>query len=409
MKTFNEDQQAVDYTKLEAEVKAALGKIGDEVKAAAEKALHESKKFGDMYAADKPKIDEMLIKQGELQAQLTHIEQKLARRGSDEKAKARTPGAIIVESEEFKKWMEGGGMKSPRDAFVHPVPHATILSTDTTNTTTVGVPPDVVPGVFPGTARRLTIRDLIAPGMTSSNLVQYVKESGFTNNANVTSEGDTKPQSELTYELVQSAVSTIAHYFKASKQILDDFSGLQSQIDQRGRYGLKLVEENQLLKGSGVGNNLNGIYTQATAFSAPIVLPGSPSKIDHIRLMILQAEIAEYPPDAIVLHPADWAAIELTKTADNAYIFANPQVMAMPRLWGLPVVATQAMTADTALVGAFRIGAQVFDREAANVVIANQNEDDFIRNLITIRIEERLALAVYRPEAFIKSTDLPAS
>jgi HK97 family phage major capsid protein len=125
--------------------------------------------------------------------------------------------------------------------------------------------------------------------------------------------------------------------------------------------------------------------------------------------MMLQAELAEFPSTGIVLHPSDWAAIELTKDKNGGYIFANPQNLATPVLWGRPVVPTQAMTVDTALVGAFRLGAQLFDREDANVVISTENQDDFIRNMITIRAEERLALAVYRPQAFVKNTNLPAS
>jgi HK97 family phage major capsid protein len=247
------------------------------------------------------------------------------------------------------------------------------------------------------------------PGRTTSNLIQYVRESGFTNAAATVSEGDAKPESTMTFELQQSPVVTIAHWVKASKQILDDFAQLQSYIDGRLRYGLQLVEENQLLKGSGVGNNLDGIYTQATAYSAPFAPSGAFTKIDVIRLMLLQAELAEYPATGIVLHPSDWAAIELTKDSQRQYLFANPQAVATPMLWGRRVVATQAMTVDTALVGAFSLGAQIFDREDANVVISTENQDDFIRNMVTIRAEERLALAVYRPAAFVKNTNLPAS
>jgi HK97 family phage major capsid protein len=265
------------------------------------------------------------------------------------------------------------------------------------------------PGIVALPNQRLTIRDLITPGRTNSNLIQYVKESGFTNNAATVSETVQKPESTITYSLTQSAVVTIAHWIKASKQILDDFAQLASNIDFRLRYGLGLVEENQLLKGSGVGNNLNGIYTQATAYSAPITLPGTTTKIDVIRLMLLQAELALYPATGIVLHPSDWAAIELTKDTTGGYIFANPQSLATPALWGRAVVPTPAMTVDTALVGAFKLGAQVFDREDANVVISTENQDDFIKNMVTIRAEERLGLAVYRPEAFIKNTNLPAS
>lgn len=391
------------------DVKAELGKIGNSIKEAGEKALAEAKKAGDMYAADKPKIDEMLVKQGQLQAELLDIQQRLARKGEEDSAAPKTAGEMITSSEEFKDFMKKGGMKSNTSAFIHTLPRAALTSIGTTNTTTVGVAPDLQPGVIPGTERRLTIRDLIMQGTTESNMIQYVRESGFTNSAATVSEGDLKPESSLTYELVQAAVVTIAHWIKASKQILDDFKALQSMIDARLRYGLKLAEENQLLKGSGTGNNLNGIYTQATAYSAPIAPHASPTKIDVLRLMLLQAELAEYPATGIVLHPSDWAMIELTKDSQRQYIFANPQQMATPMLWGRSVVATQAMTVDTALVGAFRLGAQLFDREEANVVIATEHSDDFTKNMITIRCEERLALAVYRPSAFVKNANLVAS
>jgi HK97 family phage major capsid protein len=183
---------------------------------------------------------------------------------------------------------------------------------------------------------------------------------------------------------------------------------LQSYIDQRLRFMLAYVEEGQLLNGSGVGNNLNGIYTQATAYVPPFVVPAPITRIDVLRLMILQSELALFPATGIVLHPADWTAIELTKDTTGNYIFANPQSIAGATLWGRPVVATPAMTVDTALVGAFKLGAQVFDRQQANVAVATENEDDFIKNMVTILAEERLGLAVYRPEAFIKGDITPA-
>lgn len=400
------DTAPVDLKAIAEATQKALAKISEEVKEIGEKAMAEAKRAGDISAETKPRVDELLLKQGELQARVLDVEQKMARRGTEEPDVPQTAGQLLAGSDEFKAWIDKGGMKSMSAAFVMPVPRASLTSISTTNTTTVGVNPDVQPGILPGTQRRLTVRDLITPGRTQSNMIQYVKETGFTNSAAPVSESAQKPESTLVYALTQSPVVTIAHWIKASKQILDDMMALQSNIDGRLRYGLKLVEENQLLTGSGSGNNLNGIYTQATAYSAPIVV-SSPTAIDVLRLMLLQAELAEYPSTGIVLHPSDWAAIELLKETTGAYIFANPQSLATPALWGRPVVATQAMTVDTALVGAFQLGAQVFDREDANVVISSENSDDFIKNMVTIRCEERLALAVYRPEAFIRNTNLP--
>jgi HK97 family phage major capsid protein len=104
----------------------------------------------------------------------------------------------------------------------------------------------------------------------------------------------------------------------------------------------------------------------------------------------------------MVLNPVDWAAIELTKDSQGRYVFANPTGLAGPVLWGKPVVESLAMTANLFLVGAFRMAAQIFDREDANVLISTEDQDNFVKNMVTILAEERLALAVYRPQALIK-------
>ena len=304
----------------------------------------------------------------------------------------------MAESAQLKGWVDGGGRSGC--AVVR-------VKTVTSANAGAAVPPDYRPEIIGLPQRRMTVRDLMLPGTTASNAITYVRETGFTNSAAPTAENTRKPESTLTLESVIQSVITIPHFLKAAKQILDDAPQLASFIDGRMRYGLQYAEELQLLKGSGVGLNLSGIYTQASAYSAPITPAGTLNpRIDAIRLAMLQAFLAEYPPTGIVLNPADWAAIELTKDGQQRYILGDPQGVAQPRLWGLPVVETQAMTIDTALIGAFRPMAQVFDREEANVVIATENEDDFVKNMITVRAEERLAMAVYRPEAFVKIADL---
>ena len=387
------------------DVERELKRIGDDIKQQGELALKEAKKAGELSAETKAKVDELLVKQGELQARLQEAEQKLDRRGGDEGEHAeKSLGQRFVESEDFKSFKAEGGMKTKNASVSFSVKAITSLPASAGD----GIAPNRLPGIVGIPERRFTVRDLISPGTTTSPVIQYLKETGFTNNAGVVAEGAQKPESDITYDLMNQPVATIAHWFKASKQILDDFAQLSSQIDARLRYGLDFAEELQLLKGSGVGNNLNGIYTQATAYAAPLVIADA-TRIDVLRLALLQAELAEYPSTGIVLHPTDWAAIELTKTDDGAYLFANPTQMAGPALWGRPIVSTQAMTVDTFLVGAFKLGAQVFDREEANVVIATENQDDFIKNMITIRGEERLGLAVYRPEAFVKGDITPAA
>jgi len=257
-----------------------------------------------------------------------------------------------------------------------------------------------LPGVVTQPNRRMTIRDLLMPGQMDGSTLEYVRETGFTNNAAPVAEGATKPQSDIQMELVSTSAKVIAHTAKASRQILDDAAMMRTYIDGRLRYGLAFVEETQLLNGDGTGQNLNGIVPQATAFAESFV-PAGANLFDTLRLAQLQAALAEYPASGHVLNPIDWAKLEMLKDGDGNYIIGQPQGNASPTMWGLPVVATQAMTAGKFLTGAFMLGAQVFDRWQARVEIATENEDDFVKNLVTMLCEERLALAVYRPEAFI--------
>ncbi|MGT2453809.1 phage major capsid protein [Cupriavidus basilensis] len=385
------------------QVTAELKRIGDEVKSAGELAMKEAKRAGDMTSETKTKVDELLVKQGELQARLDDAEKKLLRRGSGEPEGGKSVGQEFIDSDGYKAYVAEGNYKK---GFSYPVKAVVTITSDPAVAGDT-IAPDRLAGIQTPPQRRLTVRDLLTPGRTASNLIQYVKETGFQNMAATVAEGTKKPQSDLAFDLVSQAVVKIAHFVKASTEILADAPMMQSYVDGRLRYGLAFKEEAQLLMGSGVGNNLNGIYTQATAYAAPIVI-ANPTRIDVLRLALLQAELAEYPSTGIVLHPSDWAAIELTKDTTGNYIFANPQGVAQPALWGRPVVATQAMTVDTFLTGAFKLGAQIFDRQQAAVMVATENEDDFVKNIVTILVEERLGLAVYRPEAFVKGDITPA-
>lgn len=384
---------------LASQVKAKFDSALDAVKTIADEALGKAKSGEELTASLKEKADEALLKMNGLTEQMAELEQKMARGGKGGDDPAKTLGEQFVESEGFKSFQDSKFSKSARGADLKVKATLTSATTDAAGSVGDAIANTRLPGILPLPQRRLTVRDLLSQGRMDGNTLEYVKETGFTNNAAGVAEGALKPSSDLKLDLVTTSAKVIAHWMKASKQVLDDISQLRSMIDQRLLYGLGFVEENQLLNGDGTGQNLNGIIPQATAYSAPITLP-SPTSIDMIRLMMLQAALAEYPATGVVLHPSDWAWIETLKDTTGRYIIGNPQGTISPTLWGLPVVATQAMTVDKVLVGAFKLGAQVFDRWDARIEAAYV-DDDFIRNLITILAEERLALAVYRPEAFI--------
>lgn len=384
-----------------------LKQAADDVKKVAETTQTEVKNLGKVTDETKQKADEALVKHNEISERLSVIEQKMTQPTGREDERQKSAGQMVAESDELKSFIAGGG-KGRISIAVKAI--ISSLTTDANGSAGDLIVPQRVDGIITPAQRRMTIRDLLTPGNTASNAIQYVKETGFTNSAATVSEtsGATKPQSEIKFDIVTTPVTTIAHWVLATKQILDDVPQLRSYIDGRLRYGLEYVEEGQMLNGGGTGTDLNGIYTQATPYSAPTTLPAPVTSIDVLRLAMLQAFLAELPPTGHVLHPTNWAEIELVKDTTGRHIIGNPVNGGPSTLWRLPVVETPAMTVGKFLTGAFKLGAQIFDREEANVEISTEDSDNFRKNLVTIRAEERLALAVYRPEAFIKG-DLAAA
>ncbi|EDB0368022.1 phage major capsid protein [Salmonella enterica subsp. enterica serovar Mikawasima] len=383
-------------------VTASIEEATDKFNARAEDALKEAKKSGKLSEETKAAVDKMAsefnaLREAEktLRAAIGELEQHVAQMPlANAKHIVETVGQQVISAEALKTFsasVEGGKRVSI------PV-NAALISSGVAEGV---VEPQRLPGIDTTPKQRLFIRDLIAPGRTSSPAIFWVQQTGFTNKAAVVAENTTKPYSDIAFATKITPVTTIAHMFKASKQILDDFAQLQSTVDAEMRYGLKYVEEQEILFGDGTGVHLHGIVPQASAFSAEFKVEQQ-NGIDDLRLAMLQAQLARFPASGHVLHFIDWAKIELTKDTLGRYILANPSGLTGPTLWGLPVVATEATAfKGKFLTGAFNAGAQIFDREDANVVISTENADDFEKNMISIRCEERLALAVKRPEAFI--------
>ena len=296
----------------------------------AEKHATELKNLGTVTDETKENADKALTAMNSIDTRLKDIEQKMSRRGGadDEQAEERKSlGQRFVETEEVKAALDQADKF--RGKVSVELKNITSASTSGTSATTGLVPADRQ-GFIQIPNRPMTIRDLLMPGRTNSGFIEYPKESGFTNNAATVAENPTnpKPQSDITYTLVNTAVRTLAHFIMASRQILSDAPQLQSQIDGRLRYGLAYVEELQLLLGDGTGTNLLGLMPQATAYAAAttgLAEATGVTRIDRLRLALLQATQALYPSTGIVLNPLDWAAIELEKDSQGRYIFANPQ------------------------------------------------------------------------------------
>lgn len=398
----------VNASDLLKQVTAALEKASSDFSATADKAFKEAKASGDMAAETKAAVDKIASEfntlnkaTDALKAQLGEVEQAVAAGtgGASTRADAMTAGAQVIANETLKVF--AGQIRGNERTRVSVPVKAALLSS---GVATGVVEPDRRPGIQQKPRQRLFVRDLLAPGRTTSPAIFWVQQTGFTNAAKVVPEGTAKPYSDIAFATKMTPVTTIAHMFKASKQILDDFAQLQSLIDNEMRYGLKYVEEQELLFGDGTGAHLLGIVPQATAYSATGI-PAGATPIDALRWAMLQAQLARVPASGHVLHYTDMAKIEMQKDTLGRYIIGDPQRATDLTLWGLPVVPTE-ITAFLGkfLTGSFAYGAQIFDREDENVVISSENSTDFEMNLISIRCEERLALAVYRSEAFVYGT-----
>lgn len=348
---------------------------------------------------------------------------------------AKSLGQVFVESEAFKS-REGYRMREDYqvkgDLGSHFLPQGTDMEGKDIYTAVGGTQTHYTFGqverdpMIPRPMRTQRVRDLFPVAQTKANLIQYVRVLGFLGGVNAArpvpereNVGGTmmfglKPHTSLEFAPAEAPVRTIAHYEVAHRTILDDEPALRSIIDTELLYGLRLAEDDQLINGDGTGESVLGILRTPGVQSYPGVATPTPVRagdtyLDAIRRAATRVWLANYEPTGIVVHPFDWERMELTKDLNGQYLAAvNVQVGAQRKLWMLPVTATPAMLEGTALVGAFGLGAKIYDREQGNIRVSDQHADYFIRNAILVLCEERVALVVPRPESFVK-VDLPNS
>lgn len=378
----------------------------DTVKQIAENALKEARDNGALGAQAKAEADKAMAELNESRQKLNALEVRL---GEAEQAFAALPaggksaqekslGGTVTAREDVQQFMAqmaAGG----KGSISVPV-KAALTSLD--ESAGKLVQPHRV-GLIPTMTPRLTVRDLLAVGRTDSNSVEFMREKLFTNKADVVAEGTQKPESDLTFEAASAPIVTIAHWLHATRQILSDAPMLESYISTRLIQGLKLKEEAQLLNGSGVGLNIKGLYTAAQAYDNNGITVTGETPVDRVRLSLLQVELAELVADGVVLNPIDWADIELLKTTNSGeYLFASPFAQTVPRLWGLPVVATTSMEKGKFLTGAFRTAAQLWDRWDVSVTLSTEDANNFTKNMVTVLCEERIGLTIFREQGLVK-------
>lgn len=322
-------------------------------------------------------------------------------------------GDRVVESKEFKE--NNGRMMRP--VTVHgEAKVVTVMNEGSSATGGALFRAERLPEVLDIARQRpQTLINLVNHSQTVSNAIEWVRMTARQNLAAVAPEstanpGTNKPQGDLTFDVITTPVKTIAEWIVSSRQLLQDAPRLRDTIDNELLYQLGFVLEDQMTNGDGTGNNFTGILAtsgiQLRAMHATTPVGRgqvvADTRATTLRRALTDIRLAFYEPSAIAMAPADSEGMELTEYSANRFMLSFDPVSM--RVWRVPVVETQALAAGTAIVGSWKIGATLWDRMQAEVMVSENVASQFIQNLITLLAELRAAFAVQRPLAFEKVT-----
>lgn len=262
------------------------------------------------------------------------------------------------------------------------------------------IPADRVAGYKFDPTRPVHIRQLLSLGSTQSDVVRYVKESGYSNGAAVTAEGATLTQSDFDMTAVNANVKKIGTYFRISEEMLADTPQLTSYLSARAPEKLLDVEDVNIL----TGNDLGGIVNSAPAFAAGDYADTveSANQFDVIVAALNQLALLNYNADTILLNPTDFHKILLLKDTTNNYIKDAAYSGLQPVFMGVKVVLNSAIAAGDFLIGNFAVGTQLWVREGVNVEFFREDGTNVRDGFVTVRVSERIALTNYLPNAFVK-------
>lgn len=308
----------------------------------------------------------------------------------------------------FKAWhdeiVNRGGVAT-KESVKSPVVEMKSLLTGASSTSAGAFVVNDRTGIYdPATYHRpITLLDLIPRMSTTSDTVEWVVQTGLTNSAAETAEATTqsdgaKPESTMSYAVKSAPVVNIAHWVAITRRALADAGQVRGYVENDLRYGIAERLEDQVYGGAGTGADLTGIE-QTTGTTTQEwdtdILKTTRFARTKVRTM------GRATPNAYVLHPTDWQTIDLLQDNEARYFFGGPAAIGNPRLWGLPVVESEALTAGAGLVADFNL-CRLWDREQTSIMVTDSHDDFFIRNIVVLLAEMRVAFGVIRPAAFVE-------
>ena len=388
---------------MEENVKKQLDQIGDLIDAKLEKA------HGQALESATGKADEML------KSEISNLANKFNERLDEmEVANKKHFEAKANENLSFK----GGLVKSINEGAIENLVkgNSRSASFEVKADMTVGadftgevIPADRVPGYKFDPTRPVHIRQLIPQGSTSSDVIRFVKESGYSNGAATAAEGATLAQSDFDMTASDSNVRKIGTYFRISEEMLADTPQLTSYISARAPEKLLNVEDTQVLSGNGSAPNLSGIITDAADFDvssggAFYQSVDAANEFDVLVASLNQLALSNYQASYILLHPTDFHKILLLKDTQNNYLKDQVYSGLQPNFMGVPVIINNAISAGSFLCGNFNVGTQLWIRDNVNVEFFREDGTNVRDGFVTVRVSERIALTNYLPNAFVNGS-----
>ena len=363
-------------------VQKGLADVQAQLKTAIDQHTADIETHGKSTTALTGKIDELSGQYKALADELADMAQKQVTASAD--GALQTVGGEFIKSDAFKSLSEGRAERARYEV------KNTVLTGPTTTQ------PAQNASIIQGSFAPLTLRNQIPTIQVQGNSVNSLREAVFTNNAAEVAEGALKPESAITFEPYNVVVETVAHWIKVSNQLLADAPAVAAYIDTRLRDGLAQRIDKQLLIGTGVTPNLSGL-TDAGNFTAFTATSGA-NLVESINKAKYNRWAAGEIVDTVVVNPTDWMAMEMLRegTGTGTYLFGAPGTIAGGQPFGVSVVISPNMPVGNFLIGSLRSSAVIYQRQGATVEMGYVH-DDFTKNLVTIRAEERLGLGVDRP------------
>lgn len=385
---------------MQEEIKKQLDQIGDLVDAKIEKAagqIQDNAK-GEMDAVLKSEISNLTNQYLETTKRIDEMEVANKKQFSDEPMSFKGSLKQAIADGAIESLQKGNASRSAFEVKATDMTMANAFSGVVAGET-------VVPQFKFDPSRKVHVREFLPIGTTDAQTIRFPKESAYDDGAAATAQGSALTQSDFDITATSVNVEKIGTFMTLTDEMLQDTPQLTSYLSARVPEKVLSEEDDQILNGNGSAPNLNGLFTDGAVFSdtaAGIGTVTSANEYDVLVVALAQLAASNYQASAIMLNPADMHKIALLKSSQNEYLRQQLYSGLQPQIMGVNIIQNTAVTAGNFILGDFNQATQLWVRENLSIEFAREHASNFTSNLVTVRVQERVALTNYQPNAIVR-------